>query len=375
MENENKKDECQTFIVIVTYWLIVIVAKVIRYTILKETLVDMSIGNGWVGKLTYGMNPFMFSLGESSVASQNSIALFQVFRNFGFNTYVDYEIIITLIWNIIFLSIIITFKKKISIFQIIFLMMSVAVLNIWDFCLAKEPLQMLYFVAIYCILISKKIHEKHKYGLSILVILFSCFTYRNYYILIVAFSIISYFLIGKFLIHKEKITALDLLKIILVFAVTYMAVIIFSKNFYQEAYDSFSYFNQRVTKATTDLSGLFHSENLLIMTVDYILLVIRMLFPLELARFGPQYLLYAIYQIMITIIVIKALMGIKTNNKIKMYAIYLFVGFLFASATFEPDFGSWVRHEAVALPVIILMADLFDNNKEERIEGEKVLYE
>ena len=294
MENENKKDECQTFIVIVTYWLIVIVAKVIRYTILKETLVDMSIGNGWVGKLTYGMNPFMFSLGESSVASQNSIALFQVFRNFGFNTYVDYEIIITLIWNIIFLSIIITFKKKISIFQIIFLMMSVAVLNIWDFCLAKEPLQMLYFVAIYCILISKKIHEKHKYGLSILVILFSCFTYRNYYILIVAFSIISYFLIGKFLIHKEKITALDLLKIILVFAVTYMAVIIFSKNFYQEAYDSFSYFNQRVTKATTDLSGLFHSENLLIMTVDYILLVIRMLFPLELARFGPQYLLYAI---------------------------------------------------------------------------------
>ena len=78
---------------------------------------------------------------------------------------------------------------------------------------------------------------------------------------------------------------------------------------------------------------------------------------------------------MITIIVIKALMGIKTNNKIKMYAIYLFVGFLFASATFEPDFGSWVRHEAVALPVIILMADLFDNNKEERIEGEKVLYE
>ena len=364
MENENKRDECQTFIVIVTYWLIVIAAKVIRYTILKETLVDMSIGNGWVGKLTYGINPFMFSLTGESVASQNSIALFQIFRNLGFNTYIDYEIIISLIWNIIFLSIIMTFKKKISIFQIIFLMMSVAVLNIWNFCLAKEPLQMLYFVAIYCILISKKIDEKHKYGLSILVILFSCFTYRNYYILIVAFSIISYLLIGKFLAHKEKITALDLLKIILVFAVTYMAVIIFSKNFYEEAYNSFAYFNKRVTKATTDLSGLFHSENLLIMTIDYIILVIRMLFPLELIKFGPQYLIYAIYQIMITIIVIKALMGIKTNEKIKMYAIYIFVGFLFASATFEPDFGSWVRHEAVVLPVIMLMADFYESKKD-----------
>lgn len=375
MENENKKDECQTSLVLLLYWIIVIAAKIIRYTILKESLVNMSIGNGWVGKLITGMNPFLFSLGEESVASQNSIALFQVFRHLGLNTYIDYELIITLIWNLIFFGILMTIKNKISIFQMIFLMMSIAVLNIWDFCLAKEPLQMLYFVAIYCILISTRINEKYKFGLALLVILLSCFTYRNYYILVVAFSFFSYLLIGKYLTRKVIITKFDLVKIVLAFAIVYMAVIVYAKYFDQEAYDCFAYFNQRETVAKTDLSGFFHSEVLPIMAVDYILLVIRMLFPIELIKLGPEYFLYVIYQIMISIITIKALINIKTNEKIKMYAIYIFMGFLFASATFEPDFGSWVRHEAVVLPVIILMADLFEDKKSRTIEGEMNLEE
>ena len=367
MEKE-KKYECDMTVVLIAYWIIVLLGKVIRYTILKDTLVNMSIGNGWLGRLSSGSNHFIFNLKGESVASENSIALFQIFRFVGLTNYVDYEFAISIIWNIIFFNILLSLKNKISIFNMFFLIMSIAVLNIWDFCLAKEPLQMLYFLIIYFILISTKIKEKYKFGLALLVILLSCFTFRNYYIMILAFSTLTYVFIEKYLLKKEKITSLDLIKILIAFAIIYILVILYSKNFNTEAYNSFIYFNKRVTKAKTDLSWTFHSDNLFIMSIDYIILVLRMLFPIEILSLGIKYWFYAIYQVMISIITIKSLLNIKNNNKIKMYAIYVYIGFLFTSATFEPDFGSWVRHEAVLVPIIIIMADLLEEKKTEKTE-------
>lgn len=36
-------------------------------------------------------------------------------------------------------------------------------------------------------------------------------------------------------------------------------------------------------------------------------------------------------------------------------ALYLYLAFLLCSAAFEPDFGSWIRHEGITLPVLLLM--------------------
>lgn len=36
-------------------------------------------------------------------------------------------------------------------------------------------------------------------------------------------------------------------------------------------------------------------------------------------------------------------------------ALYLYIAFLLCSAAFEPDFGSWTRHQGVAFPIILLM--------------------
>lgn len=303
----------------------------------------------------------MLSLdGSVSVASENSKAMFQIFRYFGLNVYKDYELVITIIWNLIFAVILLTLKNKMTLPQIAFVIMTIAVLNIWDFCLAKEPLQMLYFVAIYFVLISKKIPQKAKFPLAIGVILFSCVSYRNYYILIVAFSVLAYLLIGKYLNKKEQIRWYDIAFVLAIYGIAYMLVIIFTQYFNREAYECFIYFNKRVTIAKTDLSGFFHSSILPIMAFDYILLVIRMLFPIELLKFGPQYWLYALYQIITSAMIIKSLLKIKTNGPVKMCAIYLYIGFLFASATFEPDFGSWIRHNAVTAPIILIVSDLFD---------------
>lgn len=166
-------------------------------------------------------------------------------------------------------------------------------------------------------------------------------------------------MIKLFLIKKNNIKWYDIIFVLFVYALAYMLLIVFTQHFNQEAYECFIYFNQRVTVAKTDLSGIFHSNVLPIMALDYILLVIRMLFPIELIKFGPQYWLYALYQSITSIMLIKALIKIKTNSPIKMYALYIYMGFLFASATFEPDFGSWVRHNAVTSPIILIISDLY----------------
>lgn len=58
MEENKTNKEFKIEIIFVIYWIVVLVAKVLRYTVLKETLVYMSIGNGWIGSLTQGRKFF-----------------------------------------------------------------------------------------------------------------------------------------------------------------------------------------------------------------------------------------------------------------------------------------------------------------------------
>ena len=46
---------------------------------------------------------------------------------------------------------------------------------------------------------------------------------------------------------------------------------------------------------------------------------------------------------------------------------YIYYAFLLGSATFEPDFGSWIRHEAVLFPILLILMDAI-KEKENKIE-------
>ena len=63
------------------------------------------------------------------------------------------------------------------------------------------------------------------------------------------------------------------------------------------------------------------------------------------------------------------------NKHTKLHSLLYYLGFLCGSATFEPDFGSWVRHEAAIAPVLFILADMYRFKKSktdlERHELEK----
>ena len=61
---------------------------------------------------------------------------------------------------------------------------------------------------------------------------------------------------------------------------------------------------------------------------------------------------------MITLLLIRSIKRLHVNKQSVNLATYVFVGFLLGSALFEPDFGSWVRHESVAFGVTFIMGEL-----------------
>lgn len=360
------KKKVKTSLILVFYLLIVILAKVVRYTVMKESLIDYTQGFGWLESMNRGANSFVFSITDGSgVATINSMALFQIFRFFGLSTFYDYEILISILWNLILILIILKLKPRVTIYEFLFLAMAIAVLNIWDFCLSKEPLQMVFFVIIFMILSSKKIKDKSKFSLSLLVILFSCFVYRNYYIAMIAFAIANYVFIDKMIIKKSKVSYKDILLLLLLYGVLFALIVSVSQVLAPDIYEQLTYLNTSETAARTDMSGIFNSSNLILSSLDYIILIIRMLLPVELIRFGPKYWLYIIYQFLITAFFIRTVLKIKTNSKTVNYAIYLFLGYLLVSALFEPDFGSWVRHEATTLPLLVIAMGLLKEGEKE----------
>ncbi len=322
---------------------------------MKTVLVDNGIGHGFLIMLLNGIKD----------SDKQGIALLNFFSIFNFlhlNTYIEYEIFITIIWNLIIFVIFLKQKKYLTQLQAIFIILSTLVLNIFDFCLAKEPLQMLYFVAIYIILVSPQINNKNKFTYSIIIILFSALTYRTYYILIAFFSILIYFIHKLFLKNKIEIKPKHILYILLIITLTYFIFLNVCKIFSPENYNELIRVRTRISEATSDMRVILPGSqtNLILFCCDYLIMTIRMLFPIELIRFGPKYWFYVLYQIMISYYAIKALININKNNPVKNIALFIYLGFLLGSATFEPDFGSWVRHEAVTIPIILLFTDTFN---------------
>ena len=151
------------------YWFIpiIIAAKIVRWTVMYYKLVVMSIGNGMAMRMYFGMYSFRMSVlsqtsNISSVAESNAGALFRAINFFNCIFIDEWEIYISIIYNIIALLIVRDFYKRTpqaGIKENIFVYLGVAILNIFCFCLSKEPYQMLFFILMALAIIKGKTYQ------------------------------------------------------------------------------------------------------------------------------------------------------------------------------------------------------------------------
>ena len=163
----------------------------------------------------------------------------------------------------------------------------------------------------------------------------------------------------------------------------------------------------RASVADSEIVPFFSKGNRLFATFDYVIKIFRLMFPFELIIKGRiKYLFFIAFQVLLVMFIGRAFINRRKKAIIseeeeedstaiddnivesdidndnyeeiedkeedgdeeevmiqkeedrrltRTAALYLYLAFLLCSAAFEPDFGSWIRHQGVALPIILLI--------------------
>lgn len=371
---------------ILFYPLFIIIGKIIRWTIMFDTLIRFS--NGWGAIEPIISNPFTFQffgmdeiMATNSDSWGNAIAIFKILNGmlfFVLDSFKTFEVAITIVWGILVLLILSRLKESLDAIQWLFIMLSCMVLNIFDFALAKEPIQMIYFLFIFMILVSKQFSVWQKEIATYGVIILSILTFRVYFILIIFFGLVFKYAMKVVLLlkqgNKEKRTnQLGVSKIIIVFIILFLSyfgfmstLMIVNAELFKRFADSLLTASDMTSSSNSYIKNMIADEtttNVFLIALEYALVVLRMTFPIELLRLGIKYYPYVAYQMFTSILMLKTLASYRINSKEQNIALIVYMGFLFASCTFEVDFGAWVRHGAVTFPVLVIMIGAIEIRK------------
>lgn len=359
---------------LVLYPFLLLIGKIVRWTIMRGTLLNMSKGWGYVDPIMHGEWSFQLfgaeELAEGDIGQGDNI--YTVLRIFWYlwlkipTDFVSFEVAITITWGIFLLLVLMGCRRYVTMSEGIYLALGVIVNSVYCFCLGKEVYQMLFFFLLYFVLRSGQIPGKMKVVLSGLIILLSVTLFRTYYALIFIFAGIFCLVVwtDKNTFRKspkKKLSWKFILKVFLAMGLGYLILLrIFwsaSPGLFNRFRDALLLASDATSSSNTYMENILseHGNNIILITLEYMFAVLRMMFPVELVVLGPKYWFYILYQIIVTLGMIKSVRNWNQNTVEQKIATALFVGFMFMSATFEVDFGAWIRHGAVTMPMVLIM--------------------
>lgn len=292
---------------------------------------------------------------------------FKYINFWGLTTLQGWSYFLTPIFMLLVL-IIISKNKKYSLSNIVFIIASIGFLNIYVFGISKDIIQFLFFLIIYIILKSK-LNNVKKIFLICIVLLFEAFNFRIYYA-IMSMLIVTIYIIYNLFINKKKIKKIEIVKIFilstLAFFVEVFIVSILSPSNYNSiiyARSSVNLSRESTVDAVTminDLLGL--NANFITFMGNYVINLVRILIPIELFFKGIKYIPFIVYQLYITY---NLFISLKKINSINILWIITALSYLMIATIFEPDFGSFIRHESAMF--LIIQYIIFNINNEKNI--------
>ena len=250
----------------------------------------------------------------------------------------------------IILFIILLKNKKYSLEQYLFIYSSVALLNIYIFNISKDIIQFIIFLIIYLILKNERFKNKKKVILITSLLLLESVFFRVYYAIMAVMIIAIYYLYNKLLynkeINKKTVTKIITLSLTIFFSVVFIVSLISNNNYQRIIHARYGVNSLRSNDmdANTMINDLFGRNNTYFTFVfNYIMNAFRLMIPIELLVKGIKYIPFIIYQTYLTILIFKSSKKINKQNVLLLITI---ISFLIVSIIFEPDFGSFIRHES-----------------------------
>ena len=104
-----------------------------------------------------------------------------------------------------------------------------------------------------------------------------------------------------------------------------------------------------------------HGGNLILYMENYVINSIRMVFPIELIKGGIYYIPFVVFEFFLIYYIRKAIFRLYVMDFKQILALSVFLAYFLGSVLFEPDFGSFVRHEASTFPILYILIFNPDN--------------
>ena len=248
--------------------------------------------------------------------------------------------------------------------QSLFVLATVGLLNIYIFNIGKDIIQFAFFFAVYLVLLVPLNNSLMKVLVCAGILYYESTFFREYYILIAALVLAVYAILAFFRSRQRLGLGSMLIIIVLLFVTIYLMMMV-AQRIMPEEYDQViglragyedAFGDDNGGNMATAIQNWIPGDGLPIFMVNYIINAFRMMIPLELAIRDVYYLPFFIFQMMVTAYMVNLLRQInRLEDPTLFLALCVFLGYVLASFIFEPDFGSWTRHETATFPVLLLL--------------------
>lgn len=303
--------------------------------------------------------------GDSAWGGSYDVAarLFQSINVFHMKTVWDWSLCFGCIFTL-FVIVVLAQSDSPDLLQGLFTLATVGLMNIYIFNIGKDIIQFAFFFAVYIVLVIPIHHPWIKLAGITAILYYESTFFRKYYVLIAALVIAVYIILTWFR-RKKKFGWDSLVVIITLLFCTIYVVMLASSVIMKDEYNIIIGIRSEYDKAfgkdnggdmATAIRNMIPGDGLPIFMVNYIINMFRILVPIELLFKGMYYIPFFLFQCVVTSYVINLIRQINKVDDPKVYiALCVFIGYVLASGLFEPDFGSWTRHEAATFPVLMVL--------------------
>jgi hypothetical protein len=329
-------------------------ASLFRYTMLSE-------------KYFYDSNTLLRLIGSSSAtfysgSFEMAAAFHRVINIFDFSSQIEWSLFYTSVFFIPIAYIFYVAMKSGN--NIYFLTASAFLAFVYVCVISKDVITFIVALVIWFLLMSKR--KDCIKGIVPFLLLLVLGTFRSYYIIIAVFYAAAY-IISWFILGRKENKPTRLLHILVIAFSGVLLCLLLLKAIIPDAYEEILRMHSRLNKnrinspdAITQINDLIpFGDNLILYMLNYIINLVRLLFPLELlfVDFSIKYLMFIIWQLFFTVQYIRCLINFNESKKSQALLIPLCImtAFVLVSALFEPDFGSFIRHQIAFFPMITIV--------------------
>lgn len=357
-ENRNKNA------VLALIFVVMLAAKLLTMMLPAKYFYD---NNRIVGMVNEDMS--MEAWGGSYVVAAN---FFRAINIFGFTSISQWSWFLGMLLTLVVFFMVLRLPE-LDMVQTIFLLACVGLLNIYVFNIGKDAIQFLFFMAVYLVLLMPIKSSAVKIVCAAIILYFESKVFRSYYVLIAALVLAIYCILAVFRRNHRLPPAV---KIIITTVTMYLLVcvmmVVASVAMHSEYEQIMGIRDYSLSSREGDVDSVTiiknwvggdNSTNLPLFLLNYLINAVRMMIPFELAIKGVQYIPFFCFQVAVTVYLAHLFGKLdEIEDETQFLAISIFLGYVLASALFEPDFGSWVRHEAATFPVLHLL--VFSRNQQ-----------